>query len=359
MTSNAMAGLNMFLAKRSTFAGRARARFYDKLFRFTKAGVPIDRALGSMHARYITRKDPRAALFARIRYGLQQGNPVSQCLGSYVPSGERQLIQAGETSGKIYDGFREAKKMVEVTLEIRGAIVAELLYPVLLLGVVIAILAVMSFQLVPQLLDAVPFAKWPPMAKPLYYISMGVAHYGIWVGIALALGIWASIYSLPRWRGPRREFFDRWFPPWSVYREIVGSAVLIALSALTGAGIPIGKSVAQLRMTATPWLSVHLGRFARALDAGVDSGKALRSGLFNSEVEDDIEDYADAIGFDEALARIGDDQVKDAIARIKSRASVMRVGMFLVVVSLLLYVYSSAGMVAISVGGSAMSGNLG
>lgn len=355
---SAMDNFNMFLAKRATFAGRARARFYDKLYRFTKAGVPIDRALGNMHARYITRKDPRAALFSRIRHGLQQGNPVSQSLANYIPSGERQLIQAGETSGKVFDGFREAKKMVEVSLEIRSALIGELLYPLMLLGVVIAILAVMSFQLVPQLLDAVPFSKWPPMARPLYYLSTGVAHYGIWVAVALAVAVWASIRSLPRWRGPRRETIDRWFPPWSVYREVIGSSVLIALAALTGAGVPISKSVSQLRLTATPWLAVHLNRMGSALEAGVDSGKAMRTGLFDPEVEDDIEDYSNSIGFDEALAQIGDDQVKDAIARIKSRASVMRVGMFLVVVTLLLYVYSSAGMVAISVGGSARSGAL-
>ncbi|OJY94456.1 MAG: hypothetical protein BGP25_05550 [Lysobacterales bacterium 63-13] len=350
--------ITLFLARRATFAGRSRSRFYDKLYRFTKAGVPIDRALGNMHARYITRKDPRAMLFARIRHGLQQGNPVSQSLASYIPSGERQLIQAGETSGKVFEGFREAKKMVEVSLEIRSALIAELLYPLMLLGVVIAILAVMSFQLVPQLLEAVPFPKWPPMARPLYYLSNGVAHYGLWVAVGLVLAVWASVYSLPRWRGVRREFADRWFPPWSVYREVVGSSVLIALSALTGAGVPIAKSVSQLRLTSTPWLGVHLGRMANALEAGVDSGKAMRTGLFDAEVEDDIEDYSNSIGFDEALARIGEDQVRDAIARIKSRASVMRVGMFILVVSLLLYVYSSAGMVAISVGGSAMSGAL-
>ncbi len=353
-----MDSVQMFLAKRATFAGRSRARFYDKLYRFTKAGVPIDRALGNMHARYITRKDPRASLFARIRHGLQQGSPVSQSLATYIPSGERQLIQAGETSGKIFEGFREAKKMVEVTLQIRSALIGELMYPVMLLGVVIAILAVMSFQLVPQLVDAVPFSRWPPVSRPLYYLSNAVASYGLWFAIGLALMVFASIKSLPRWRGPRREWIDKWAPPWSVYREVVGSAVLIALAALTGAGVPIAKSVSQLRLTATPWLGVHLNRMGNALDAGVDSGKAMRTGLFDPEVEDDIEDYSASIGFDEALAQIGDDQVNDAIARIKARASVLRVGMFLVVVSLLLYVYTSAGMVAISVGGSAMSGAL-
>lgn len=347
--------IKMFFARRATFSGRARARFYDKLYRFTRAGVRIDGALGSMHARYIARKDMRSLLFARIRNRLQQGDPVSQALAPYIPSSERQLIQAGEDSGEIHKGFEEARKMVEVTLEIRSAIIAELLYPVLLLGVVIAILAVASFQLVPQLVDAVPFAKWPPMARPLYYITRGVADFGIWVGLALVILTVIAFKSLPRWRGPRREWADNWLPPWTVYREIVGSGVLIAFSALTGAGVSISKAVTQLGTTATPWLRVHLGRFTRALNAGVDSGKALRSGLFNSEVEDDIEDYSNAIGFDEALARIGDDQVKDAIARIKSRASVVRVGMFLLVVSSLLYIYSSAGMVAISVGGSAMS----
>ena len=351
-----VANVKMFMAKRATFAGRSRSRFYDKLSRFTKAGVRIDGALGSMHSRFMLRKDVRAELFGRIRGRLQQGDPISQALAPYIPSGERQLIQAGETSGELHKGFAEAKKLADVGLEIRGAVIAELMYPIMLLGVVVLILGVASFQLVPQLIDAVPFSKWPVFSRPLFYISKGVADWGIWVAVVLALLTFISIKSLPRWRGPRREFVDKYLPPWSVYREIVGSSILIALSALTGAGVSIGKAIAQLNITATPWLKVHLARIARALDAGVESGKALRTGLFNAEIEDDIEDYSNAIGFDEALARIGDDQVKDAIGRIRSRAGVMRVGMFVLVASLLLYIYSSAGMVAISVGGSAMSG---
>lgn len=348
--------LQLALAKRATFSGRARVRFYDKLFRFTKAGVRIDGALGSMHARYVHRKDLRAMLFTRIRNRLQQGDPISQALAPYIPSGERQLIQAGETSGKLFEGFREAKKLAEAGMRIRSALIGELMYPVMLLGVVLAILGVMSFQLVPQLIEAVPFPQWPAFSRALYYLSRGVADFGLWIGAAFIVGIFASLRSLPRWRGAGREWCDRWLPPWTIYREIIGSSVLIAISALTGAGVSIAKSVDQLRVTASPWLKVHFGRFARALDAGVDSGKALRSGLFNSEVEDDIEDYSNAIGFEEALARLGDDQVNDAITRIRERAAILRVGMFLMVVGLLLYIYAAAGMVAISIGKSAMSG---
>ncbi|MCC6441248.1 MAG: type II secretion system F family protein [Rhodanobacteraceae bacterium] len=350
------ANLQLALAKRATFSGRARTRFYDKLFRFTRAGVRIDGALGSMHTRYLQRKDPRAMLFARIRNRMQQGDPISQALAPYIPSGERQLIQAGEASGKLFEGFREAKKLAEAGMRIRSALIGELMYPIMLLGVVLCILGVISFQLVPQLIEAVPFPQWPGFSRGLYYLSRAVADYGLWMGLAFVGGLIASLRSLPRWRGGRREWCDRWLPPWTVYREIIGSSVLIALSALTGAGVSIAKSVEQLGLTASPWLKVHFTRFARSLDAGIDSGKSLRSGLFNSDVEDDIEDYSNAIGFEEALARLGDDQVNDAITRIRERAAVMRVGMFLLVVSMLLYIYAAAGMVAISIGKSAMSG---
>ena len=336
-------------ARRSLFKGRRRVRLYDKFARFTSKGISIQQSLDLMHSRYAQRGDARAMVLARIRDHFAQGTPFSTALGPFIPAGERQLIQAGEESGELEKGFEEAKRMAEVTMKIRGALIAELAYPILLIIMVAGVLAAIAFKLVPTLVDAVPLAKWPAFSKGLYYLSQGVVDFGIWAVLLFIAAVVVALRSLPRWRGNVRERIDRIFPPWTVYRELVGSSLLIAMAALINAGVPIMQCVERLSMTATPWLKVHLGRTARALKAGGDPGPSLRTGLFARDVEDDIEDYAKTVGFESALKAIGDDQVTDAVERIKTRAASMRVLLLIVVAALLLFIYSATAMVAMSV----------
>lgn len=350
-----LAPLKMGLARRATFATGRRIRLYDKLSQFTANGVPLVRSLRNLQRRFDRDRDHRAPLFRGFIARLEEGEDLSSVWSRHIPTGERLLIQSGEDSGKIHLGLAEAKRLAEIMKRLKSALIAELTYPLILFLLLCAMLTVISLKLVPVLIDAIPRAKWPSYSQGLYTLSNVVLHAGPFIVGGVVLAIVVSMRSLPRWRGPVRENLDRWCPPYSIYREMTGASFLIALSSLVGSGQAVSRAVERLTMSASPWLKVHLNRMQRSLLQGTNPGIAMRTGIFGREVEDDIEDYSQTSNFDEALKRVGADQVDEAIGRITARASVLRVVMLVMVLGVLLYVYSAAAMVGVNVAKEGMN----
>ena len=338
----------------ATFSLRRRLRLYDKLGRFAANGTPVVSALRNLQRRYAKRRDVRAGLFLSMVARVEDGIPVSTTMGAYIPPGERMLIQAGEDAGKIHDGFFKAKQLAQDLQRLKAALIGELMYPVLLFVILCVILATVAIYLVPSLEGAIPVKDWPAFSLGMRALAIGVKSYGIAAAAVLALAVAIALRTLATWRGPLRERLDRWAPPWAIYREIQGSSFLIALAALTGAGQAVTTAVERMGTAASPWLKVHLRRMLRGLVAGNDPGEALRTGLFDREVEDDIEDYARTNNFEDALAKVGQDQVDLAIERIRQRAALLRGAMLLLALGTLLYTYAASILVGVTIAKQAM-----
>lgn len=344
------------LAKHAVFGGRNRLRFYDKLARRTRQGKKIERSIERFQLRFNARRDDREEVMRRIRYSLTQGKSVSSALAPYIAIAEQQIIQSGESAGKTHEGFERAVKHVETMMLIRSTLWSQLSYPVGIAMAIAVMLTVMSFQIIPIFLRVVPFEKWPESSVPIYYLTQGVRNYGVPALICMAILSAVVWRSLPRWRGKARQWFDHWVPPYTFYRDVNGAAFLGSLSAMTGSGVPVADAVKRLTATASPWLRMYLERVLNALPKGDETGRALRCGLFDRDVEDDIEDYADGVGFKEALDAVANDQVKDVITRITSRATLIRNVLMVVGGGLLFYMMLSVGMVAISMQSGALKG---
>lgn len=350
-----MAALKDFAARRATFAVKRRIRLYEKMGRFTRNGMALPTALRKLGDRYVKTRDLRADLFKRMTLRIEEGDQISAIMGRYIPPGERLLIQSGEESGKVHEGFFEAKNLAETMRELRGTLKAQLAYPTVLAVLLCVMLALVALKLVPVLESAVPYAKWPAYSTFLKTLSSGVITFGPLIVLMLGVFLFIAIRTLPTWRGPLRENLDRWAPPWTIYREVQGSAFLIALAALAQSGKAVSAAVELLGAHGSPWLQVHVKRMLRTIMAGGSPGEAMRTGLFAREVEDDIEDFSSTANFEDALARVGQDQTRDAIERIKARAAVVQ-GVVLVLVAVtLLYVYSAAILVAVNVASEAMT----
>ena len=338
-----------WFAKTFNFGGKGRVRFYRKMERFTKNSFAHVKALQLMWTRYHRDGDTRRAVLRRVIDAMGDGMKFNQAIAPYIPPIERLIIAAGEQRGREAEGFQQCIFVAEASNRMRRALTSQLFYPVVL-GLLLALMLWMvADQFVPAMLDMLPLAEWPAIARALYGLSVAVQSYGVATVVVIGVVTILILASLPRWTGPLRRFADRWLAPYVVYREYQGSTFLIALGSLVAAGRPVEATLEQFSLMATPWLKAHLEKMRAALNAGERPGRALRTGLLYRETEGDIEDYDAANSFDSALAAMGTETIEDGIERITSAAGVLRILMMFLAAGLLLFIYASAIFLVLTV----------
>jgi len=338
------------------FGAKKRMRLYQRLQRFTARGIPLKRSIEIMWQRLNRARDSRRAVFRRLIEQMGEGVTFTKAMEPFLPGAERLLIFAGEDSGRIHTGFEQASFVAEAVKKMRSAVIGTMAYPAVLFVMLCLILWGMASQFIPILLQVAPLNEWPAVSQVLYYVAMTVQTAGIWILLAL-FGVAIMVAkSLPTWTGNGRAFVDRWVPPFTTYREYQGSIFLISLAALIAADRPDVQAIRQLAQISRPWLRSHLTTMHAALLAGQSPGRALDTGLLNAEVCGDVEDYASAGAFDQAVAQIGKETVEDAIIRIASSAAVVKYVMMALVAASILLVYSGVIFVVLQVAQKAQSG---
>jgi type II secretory pathway component PulF len=147
----------------------------------------------------------------------------------------------------------------------------------------------------------------------------------IYIVIAVVALIVAVFVSMPYWRGGARNVMDK-FPPYSVYRLILGSGFLMAFSALQSAGITVEKSLFRLSEMANPWLRERLEGALFGVKSGLNCGEALRNAGYDfpsKEIVDDLCVYAKFRGFSDALKLIADEWMEEGVERISAQMKVL------------------------------------
>ena len=319
-----MERIERWWAKVSSFGVKERVRLYNRLWRFTSRGYSLDTALGGMYQRLEAKKDPRRAVWREWVQGLREGKRYSALITEYVPAAERVMIAAGESTGRLDEGFKMAGYTAEAIKRIQSAVRGALTKPAVLIGLFMIVTIFTSFKMVPTMLTIAPdVAQWPFVARSLHSYAMFVRGAGVWVmGGTIVFAI-VVLKTLPTWENNFRRKLDRRLPPWSVYRQFQGASLLITLSALVQAGNPIDVSLKQIRRISPPWLSWHLDKAIRAMAEGAKPAKAIDTGLLDDETLGDLTDYDNAGSFADAIEAVGTDVVEDTIARVTRTSEVI------------------------------------
>lgn len=336
--------LDRSLAKLFNFGANDRARFYDRMHKFTTRGRDVRSALEGAYIRYERDKDMRRVVWRDWVRGLQAGRPFHELIAPYISPGERMLLAAGEESGALPQAFAHAKYVATAVHRIKMTLLGELFYPIVLVGVFIVLLIVVSVNLMPTMASIAPVESWPTMSKILYYTSTFFLHwwYAIIGGALAAIGV--SLWSLPRWSSNFRRKLDKGLPPWSIYAAIESATLLINCAAMVNTGNSFDNTVKKIRENSSPWLNWHLDLIIRRLSAGKKPSEAMETGLIDKETMGDIQDYDDSGAFNEAIGYIGEDIVEHTIHMIKLRAGVLRAITLVAVAGGIVWTYASVGM---------------
>ncbi len=311
------------------FGAAQRIRVYQKLNRFLSSSVSLRQALEIMyqHASEDGRKPkaPTAVILLQWLRSVKNGQSFGQAIQGWVPDGDRLVIEGGEAAGNLPQSIERAVLISESLRLIVSTIVSGIAYPVMLFLAAIGFLVFFGTAVIPQFEEILPREEWTGVAGQMSVMSDFVQNGMIWVLLAMAaLGILIAA-TMTKWTGPLRARFDR-YPPWSLYRLVIGAGFMLTVSGMIRAGIAVPKILSMLQRGASPWYVEKLSKTLFQVKNGHNLGEALYRTGFNfpdKETVADLRAYANLNKFDETLQRLGEEWLGDAIKRIKAQMAVL------------------------------------
>lgn len=307
----------------------ARLRLYRKIAKMLSNGLPLLKILeelldrASHHGR--NPKDGMAIVLDDCKRMVQNGRMLSEGLEWWIPKTEQMIIMAGEQSGRLEGTLITVIDVVQSGKKIKNVVIGGIIYPMAVFVLILAYIYLFGTRVIPQFTRMVDPTNWHGAAKSLYLMSLLVQHWMSYMVLAFIVIVVALFTSMPRWRGNIRVFVDH-FPPYSIYRLMVGSSFLMAFSSLQFAGITVEKSLTRIAEMAEPWLRERLDGALLGVKSGLNCGEALKNagyGFPSKEVVDDLCVYAEYKGFAEALKMLADEWMEEGVETISAQMKVL------------------------------------
>jgi len=275
--------LNTEITPRDALGTTDRIGFTRTLATLTGAGMPLDRALGSL--RDLGSSRAVRALAGRLLDRVREGAALSAALAPETqafPPYVRAMIRAGEAGARLEATLEELAYTMERTAARRGAFRSALIYPAFLIVTAIGSVALLLGYVVPTfqpLLDDAG-AEPPPVGLAVIAAGAFVEAWGLWLLAALALA--GLAFRLALRHAPVRLTWHR-----TLLRLPVIGRVLIALQTgqmarLSGARLSAaGTTPSKLR-----WI-MEMTRLARLPQVAMSTSLLVRtmSSSRNSESE--------------------------------------------------------------------------
>jgi len=269
--------LNTEITPRDALGTTDRIGFTRTLATLTGAGMPLDRALGSL--RDLGSSRAVRALAGRLLDRVREGAALSAALAPETqafPPYVRAMIRAGEAGARLEATLEELAYTMERTAARRGAFRSALIYPAFLIVTAIGSVALLLGYVVPTfqpLLDDAG-AEPPPVTRAVIAAGAFVEAWGLWLLAALALA--GLAFRLALRHAPVRLTWHR-----TLLRLPVIGRVLIALQTgqmarLSGALLAAGVSLPQtLRLTAETLSNAAFRAALVGTVAEVEAGRGL------------------------------------------------------------------------------------
>lgn len=313
----------------------------------SQTGTKKQELLSDTFKRWADRDSKRgkaiAYAYRAIQKRLETGKSLSDALAPFIPVEEMLTIQAGErgvvNSGekpKLALAIESARRQKDAGDEMRKAINGAMIEPMSQVVIFILMSLIYGVFVWPEMLHSFPVEYWPGWTVPFIQMQVWMANNWLFsIGIVAIIALY--YWSLPNWSGKVRMIFDE-FPPYSIYRDRMASALLGTLGGLLHGGLTLEESLRRIQARSTPYLKWHIRRMIRGIpSSGKDPMKALNTGLFSKHILDQIEDAASSREFDETLTHIGRAALNSVIDVVKRAVIAASVSILAFVGMLVLY----------------------
>ncbi len=221
-----------------------------------------------------------------VRAKVMEGHSLAEGLTDFpraFPQLYRATVAAGEQSGHLDAVLERLAEYTEGRQELRQKILNAMIYPIVLTLLALSIVTLMLVYVVPKVVGV--FANTgqdlPGLTTALIALSDFLRDYGIFVGIAVGIGIWFA-YRLLKKPGPRSAR-DRLLLRLPVIGRLVRgintARFTRTLSILTGSGVPVLDS---LQISGAVITNLPMHDAVQAAAARVREGAAIGKSLAES-----------------------------------------------------------------------------
>lgn len=289
------------------------------------AGLTIDEVLTILGEQSQQERERR--LLALLRLQISEGVPLSAAMARFprvFPPFYRILIRAGEESGKLGTVMQRLAVYLEARGELAGKVGLAFIYPAVVMGVSLLVVAGMLAWVVPQMVQVFASAKQtlPLLTRLLLGISAGIGDWGGWLLLAAILG---GIGFMQALRAPAFRFRVH---AWRLRLPLLGrfdhaantARFASTLSILVGAGVPLLNAMAAAVgvMTSLP-MQAALEQVARQVREGVPLSRALKAVGGFPPVLVHLVSSGEATGrLEQMLDRAANEQSKDLSRRVET-----------------------------------------
>lgn len=262
--------------------------FTRQLATLIEAGMPLLRGL-----RVLQQQEQNCALnrvIGQMGERIEAGSTLSEAIAAHPRFFNAlyiNMVKAGEIGGALEITLKRLAEFLEKAQKIKGKVKAAMFYPVAVMFVAAAILAVMMLFVVPrfkQVFDGLlEGAAMPAFTMLVLRASDLVRHNTMWVVMGLALFV-VGLLTFIRTRTGRWMFdqFKLSMPMLgTVFRKASISRFARTLGTLLGSGVPILQALNIVRETAG---NVVVGNVISKLHDSVKEGEAISGTLRGSKV---------------------------------------------------------------------------
>lgn len=321
---------NLVSNLRRTVAPRERATFTRQLAVLVRAGLPLVRAL-----EVLARQERNAALkdvIQQLVTTIKAGGTLSDAMSRHPRTFDRlyiNMVTAGEAAGALDQVLDRLARFQEKSLQLRGKITAAMFYPIIVLGVAVAILAGLLVFVVPRFkqifAELLKGAPLPPLTQAVLTVSDAVKnHLGLVVAGGVLLGI---LIALARRLPPVARALDVAVLGTPVFGPLLVKGIVArfgrTLGTLLASGVPI---LPAMRITQDTCGNSRVAGVIAAVHEQVKAGASFArpldaAGVFPPMVASMVEvgeQTGQLPGMLGKVADIYDEEVDNAVAGLSS-----------------------------------------
>ena len=297
----------------SRISARAFLIFNQELVALLKAGLPLLQSLDILLERG---KEGRFHNILReVRDRVRKGEDLSDAFahfGSAFPPLYSSSLKAGERSGEIEQVIRRFIHYLQLVTEARRRVVSAVVYPIVLMAVSAAMLAVMTLYVIPQFEGFFRSmnVELPVLTRAILAISLFLR--GNW--ILLTIGLLGLTYFSAQWAHTRsgRLFVDRQLLriPFigTILHRFALSQFSRSLGTLLAGGIPLVPSIdVAVRAVGNTWVQSRMSELGSLVAEGRPFYETLeRSGIFTDLAIDMVKVGESTGALDEMLDEVSE-----------------------------------------------------
>jgi type II secretory pathway component PulF len=308
----------------------ARVDLYHLLAGISRAGMALPPALAQIAAEHLRQGNWLGRALYAIQRPLKSGKSYEQAFKPWIPFDELTILAAADRNAST-EAFTSLATIGTALRQIKASLLAAGAYPLLLTFAAFASMRGLYTDFVKPSVSVMDITKLPEATRNWMKVVTVCAQHPMWIAMAARIVMGLVAYSLPRVTGKPRQYLDRYFPPYVVYREICAARFLLAFVGLQMAKTPVAESLRLLSTNASPYMRSLLEPMHVSARSGATDVSTFRSPLLDPSVSVTLALLLQTQDAEAALPRIADTLLASTQRRVGRLAGFISAGGILII----------------------------